>query len=174
MTRRRLKTKPPKAARQAKLIGVPEVQIVNDNFELCDAPNLATDFHRGEAVAPKVKVLTVRRKCRFHGLALHPYQIAVCQWYADAHALRYDTQGVTARYGEGVKSGKCNFDHMPTTPEQEDALANFSFARAGISPSVLGLFESVVLYGGEIGSRRFAFAIAIEQLTERIEGRVQL
>ncbi len=172
MTRRRLKTKPPKAARIARSIGVPDAQVANDTFVICEVQNHTDDDQR--AMERSRQTRTVRRKCRFHGLGLHPHQIAVCQWYADAHALRYDTQGITARYGEGVKSGKANFDHMPNTPEQEDALANFSFARAGISPAVLGLFESVVLHGGAIGSRKFAFAIAVEQLTERIEGRVQL
>ncbi len=115
---------------------------------------------------------TIRRKSRFAALDLHPHQAAACQWYADAHALRYDTQGITARYGEVLKSGKTSFDHMPKTAEQEDALANLTYARAGISPSLLPLFEAVVLRGCEIGNRRFGFVVAVEQLVERIGGRL--
>lgn len=148
---------------------LPEGQAVPGVFVAVDVANHSDGDQRRMIRSGERR--TIKRRSRFEELGLHPHQVAACEWYADAHAQRYDTQGITARYGEGVKSGNPSFDHLPKTVEQEDALADFAMARAAISPSLLGLFERVVLHGGEIGSRRFGFAVAVEQLVRQLGGR---
>lgn len=101
-------------------------------------------------------------------------QLAACLWYAEAHAARYDTLGITAKWGGGGGCGRTNFDHLPKTREQEDALANFDYAREGIAPTLIPLFERVVLHQRPLGRLRLTFRLAAQQLLERIEGRVEL
>lgn len=49
---------------------------------------------------------TVRRLTRIERMAragmIEKHHVAACEWYASAHALGYDTIGVTAQYGEGT------------------------------------------------------------------------
>lgn len=122
---------------------------------------------------------TIRRRSRL-GTApmaklLSDREINACEWYAAAYSARYETLGITANYAAvGGGRGGCNFDHGPKTKEQEQAVEHFDYARAGISPSVLELFEDVVLRCGLIGRRALAFKVAVLQLIARIEGKVEL
>jgi hypothetical protein len=172
--------KVPKLVKLAQTIGVYDAINRPGAYERADVSNHSEDDQRamvrrrGYSKDKHEGRSTLKRRSRFAELGLRQEQAAACEWYADAYAQRYETQGITARYGEGVKSGNPNFDHLPKTPEQEDAGADFGFARSAISPSLLGLFENVVLHGGPIGSRRFGFVVAVDQLLERIEGRVNL
>ena len=121
---------------------------------------------------------TIRKKTKIEKLVtakvLSAREGAACEWYADAHAMRYDTTGITAKYGDSAGGGKTNFDHLPKTREQEDAFRNFEFARAGISPMILPMFERVVLHGRPLGRLALTFRHAARQLLERIEGKVAL
>lgn len=106
---------------------------------------------------------------------LNDRELLACEWYLTNHTARYSTVGITANYApSGGSSRKTNFDHLPKTREQQTAYDHFEFARAGISRSCLGLFESVVLDAGPIGRRSLAFKIAVEQLLRQIEGSVEL
>ncbi len=176
MTRRRLKTKPPKAARQARLIGVPDAQIASGAFVLCDVQNFSEADQRHSVRSRQT--LTVRRMAKVHVLlarkVITPREAAACDWYASTHSARYDTTGTTANYGGAGGRSSTNYDHLPKTKSQQEAFDLFSEARAGIHPKLVGLFERVVLYHRPLGRLTRTFRLAIAQLVERIEGKVQL
>lgn len=187
-SRRHNKTKRARVDPVAKLaseIGVPLSQVANDRFEGCDVVNHTEADHRAMVRSLGAQMInpdarrTIRRKPKIDELKdrglINAQEAAACQWYRDAHAMRYDTLGVTARWGgAGGNNGRRDFDHMPKTPEQQIAYVNFEFARAGINRFILGMFERVVLHDRPLGKLGRSFKLAAQQLLERIEGRVQL
>lgn len=154
---------------------LPEAQRGN-GFVLTDVSNF-TDADQRHMVRSQ-KRQTLRRQPKLHELykrgILDVRQMLACEWFSQCHSLRYDTTNVSARWDRQGGSGTTNFDHLPKNREQQDAYDNFKFARAGISPSLLDLFEAVVLKGAPLGNRALAFRIAVGQLLKRIEGRVSL
>jgi hypothetical protein len=168
----------------AREIGLPTCQVAVGGFETCDVVNHTEADHRAMVRSLGAQMLnpdarrTLRRTSK---LATKPIrkllddrELAACEWYMSAHSLRYDTTGTTVRYGGVGGRASTNFDHMPKTPEQQEAYDNFEFARAGINRFLVGMFERVVLYGRPLGRLRLSFKLAAGQLLERIEGRVQL
>lgn len=94
---------------------------------------------------------TVRRLTRIEKLhragILEKHEAQACQWYADAYALGYDTLGITANYGASGGGG-CNvYTHLSRYKAQQEARADYAFARAGIPDFLVGLFDQVVLEG---------------------------
>lgn len=158
------------------LVLLPAGQARPGNFEAVDISNHSDWDQR--AMVRSGERRTIRRKPKIdelvhRGIISHR-EAAACEWYAQAHALRYDTLGITSSYGCVGGRSSSNFDHLPKTREQQDAYENFEYARAGINPFMLGLFERVVLYGRPLGKLAITFRTAARQLLERIEGRVQL
>ncbi len=172
MTRRKFKTKEPKASRTAKAIGMPDAQVKRGGMVLVDAPNLTTDVHRGEAVAPKQKVLTVRKLTKIEKLynakLLTKDEASICEWYHKTHATAYDIRGVTADYGRAGGGGCTNFIPYQGGKAMQAAKREYLFARAGIDPRLVGMFEWVVLHGRPLGQLRRTFRLAIRQLAERM------
>jgi hypothetical protein len=171
---RKIKADPVKA--RAREIGMPERQIVNGRFEKCSVSNY-TEADQRHTVRSNER-FTVRRKPKIDELVgrnvITQREGLACEWYASAHAMRYDTTGVTMRYGGAGGGGCTNFDHLPKSREQEDAYNYFSYAREGISPFFLATFERVVLYGWPIGKAGMVFRSAARELLARIEGKVAL
>ncbi len=185
MTRRSrsAKARPPREnpevrqLRELKASILTSAQSLNCSYRVVDAPNI-TDQDQREMLRGQKSGRTLYKKTRLEKLwkreILDMRELKACEWYHDAHEMRYATTGVTANYG-GVGGAACtNFDHLPKNRAQEVAFENFEYARAGISPSCLGLFEDVVLRDGCVGKRALAFNVAVEQLMNRIEGRVSL
>jgi hypothetical protein len=171
-------------ATRIALVILPAGQAYPGTFEAVDVVNHSEADHRAMVRSMGANMLnpdarrTVRRKPKLHTQhilnLLSARELAACEWYAQAHSLRYDTIGVTVRYGAvGGRSGN-NFDHLPKTREQIEAYINFEWARAGINPFMLGLFERVVLHGRPLGKLGITFRTAARQLLERIEGRVNI
>ncbi len=163
----------PKLARLARAIDMPQAQIDRGDYEAIDAPNLSTATHKGEATPPKERVPTVRRTTKIQQLVnrgtLTRAAGRVCDWYLATHTAGYETGCGTVNWdGNGGSAGWRVFSLDPKWLEQEIARRAFDAARKSISPSIVGLFELVVLHGGPMGRRSLAFHIAVEQLTKHL------
>ncbi len=174
MTRRRYKTKEPKASRIARSVGVPDAQARRGDLVLVDAPNLNATVHRGEAVAPKHKVLTVKRTTRIQQLvnrkALTPAEGKVCEWYLERHMAGYETNCTTANYGgSGAQAGWRVFSLSPRYLDQEVARRELDAARVSIDGRIVGIFERVVLHDRPIGRLAIIFRLAVRQLADHLE-----
>ena len=101
-------------------------------------------------------------------------ELLACEWYANAHAARYDTTGITANLGGTGGRSSTNFDHLPKTREQQEAFDSFEYAREGINPVGRMVLERVVLHGRPMGRLAITFRTAVRQLLAMIEGRVKL
>lgn len=121
---------------------------------------------------------TVRRRTHIEKLlsrgVLDEDEARACQWYADAHAARYDTLGVTAKYGEGGAGGYRNYDHGPKTPEQENAWYLLDHARGCIAPPLRPMFERIVIQQWRVGKVGILLKLAARQLMHGIADRVDL
>ena len=175
MAKPRRKTDEQLANEMARTL-LPASQAKRGEFKLVDVQNHSDADQRHMKRSGQAR--TIRRLTRIEKLqhrgVIDKREGAACEWYAGAHSARYDTSGVTANYGESNGAATTNFDHLPKTKAQWEALTHFDFARAGISPSCLGLFEAVVLQGAKLGNRALAFKVAVEQLLRRIEGKIAL
>lgn len=181
-TKRKPKVDP--IARRAKELGIAH-QAANDRFELHDVVNHSDADHRDMVRAIGYDTAdtndarrTLRRKPKIDELVtrkvINREEAAACAWYARMHAARYDTTGVTPNYNGAGGRSSTNFDHLPKTRQQQEAYEHFEYARAGINPFVVGMFERVVLHGRPLGKLGITFRTAARQLLDRIEGRVQL
>lgn len=161
---------------RAREIGMPERQVVNGRFEECQVANY-TEADQRHTIRSKER-FTIRRKPKIDELVgrgtISEREGLACEWYAQAHSLRYETTGVTMRYGGAGGGGRTNFDHLPKSREQEDAYLYFTYAREGISQFFLPTFERVVLYGWPLGKAGMIFRTAARELLARIEDKVAL
>lgn len=180
------KSKPDPVATLARVIGLNETQIANGKFSKCDVVNHTDADHRALAraigystnEAKDSQRQTIRRKPKIDELVVRgtisQREALACEWYAQAHSLRYDTTGVTMRYGTTGGGGCTNFDHLPKSREQEEAYEHFAYAREGINPFFLPMFERIVLYGRPLGKLGISFRTAARELLARIEDKVAL
>ena len=149
---------------------VPDVQAKRGLYLIVDAPTFA-----GETTGAGSKARTLRRKTKIEKLEgqgiINKRESEACEWYACAHSARYDVLGITARYGEYGGGGIKSYCHGPKTPEQIAAFYDYDFARAGINPRILPMFERVVLYGRPLGKLALTFRLAARQLLARLEER---
>jgi hypothetical protein len=155
---------------------VPTAQVANGRFERCGVSNHSDQDQRH--MVRSGERFTIRRKPKIDELVqrgtINEREGMACEWYAQAHALRYDTTGVTMRYGTAGGGGRTNFDHLPKSREQQDAYDHFAYAREGISSFFLPTFERVVLYGWPLGKAGMVFRSAARELLARIEDKVAL
>ncbi len=168
--------KEPKATRIARKIGMPESQVGRQDYVLHDVKN-ANDSDLSHMQRSGIRK-TVRRttkidQLRKRGIIDHREALA-CEWYAAAYAMRYDTTGTTANYGEGGSSPRTDFDHMPKTKAQWEALEHYDLAREAINPRVRQMFDRVVIEGRPLGKLAITFRTAARRLLEHIEGKVAL
>lgn len=92
-----------------------------------------------------VRKLTHLEKLKRAGV-LEPHQYAACEWYADAHALGFDTISCTANYeGGGGGGGFGAFDLCARYKHQMEARENYAWARAFVPAVYRALFEEIVI-----------------------------
>lgn len=173
--RKPTKPKPDPVLKLALNIGIPGSQIRRGDFAIRDVANHSEADQRDMQSLKRTR--TIRRKTRLEKLhqrkVINDTELKACEWYHDAHAMRYDTSGITAKYGASGHRGT-SFDHLPKNRDQEIAFWNFDFAREGICPSLRGLFDRVVIHGRPLDRLTRTFRLAVNQLITRIEGRVAL
>jgi hypothetical protein len=160
---------------------LPEIQARRGDFRLHDVQNRSEADQRHMLRSEEKK--TLQRVTRIDKLrnarVIDAHEAAACQWYADAYCAGYDTVGVTANYGgSGVRSGHL-FCHAARYREQREARDNYEFAKQGIPPFLLPLFERVVIEGvsiagatnrngRELHKLTAEFRLAANRLHERI------
>ena len=170
------KTRVDPADKLATAIGLPAAQIGRGNLVVRDVVNHNDNDQRHMVRSGHRK--TVYRKTKIEKLRdagiISPREALACEWYAVAHACRYDTTGVTARYGESSGGGCTNFDHLPKNRIQEEALWNFNDARAALNPAFVGMFERVVIQGRPLGRLAITFRTVARQLLAHVEERLGL
>lgn len=160
----------------ANEIDLPTAQRVRANLVLVDVVNF-TDADQRHMVR-QAKRQTIRKLTKIEKLAragiIDDREARACEWYAAAHAMRYDTTGTTARYGESNGGGRTNFDHMPKTKPQWEALEHYTMAREAICPTIRPMFDRVVIHGRPLGKLAITFRTAAQRLLAHIEGKVAL
>lgn len=157
-------------AQFAQIMGVPDAQIANSQFEIVDVKN-TNDNDLRHMVRSGIKK-TVRRKTKLE--KLYPAVLTLdgykaCRWLQDAHSLGYDTVGITANYSGGTGCGNRSFSHLASHMEQATARAAYAFAREGVDSILRPLLEKVVIHGRPIGRLNLSFRRAVDQLISRAE-----
>ncbi len=161
----------PKVRRLAKAIDMPQSQIDRGDYEACDVAN-RTDADQRHSVRSE-QTRTVRRTTKIQQLVkrglLNRNEGKVCEWYLHQHTAGYETAYPSANWnGNGGATGWRVFSLSPKYYEQEIARRSFDAARASINPSIVGLFDQVVLHDGPLGRRSLAFKVAVEQLDRHL------
>lgn len=157
---------------------LPAIQAVRGDFQAVDVQNHTESDQRRMVRSGEKR--TIRRRSHIdhiaHRIGLDEREASACQWYADTHAQRYDTVNVIGSYGDGCRTTKTNFDHLPSTNEQDIAAEHFYLAREAIAPVLRKLFDRVVIEGWTMLDRQAEalFRLATRQLMHRIEGFVAL
>jgi len=142
----------PKADPVAKLARsiLPEAQVRGD-LVIRDVANHTEADQRASVRSGETK--TVRRLTRVERLTragvITVDQQAACEWYSDAYELGFQTVGCTANYMGAGGGGFGAADLFSRYKAQGDARANYFYARQAIPNHLLGLFEAIVLHGGE-------------------------
>ena len=164
------------ATRLARDLDLPASQIAQAEYGICDVAN-HSDGDQRHMVRSGAK-RTVYRKTKIAKLydakIISLREAAACQWYANAHAMRYDTTGITARYGEGGGCRQTSFDHLPKTKAQEQAFWHFDTARQAIACPLLPMFERVVLYHRPLGRLTISFRTVARRLLDHVETTIGL
>lgn len=158
---------------------VPDGDAARVGLVLADVAN-QTDADQRHMVRSE-QTRTVRRLTRIERMAragmIEKHHVAACEWYAAAHALGYDTLGITARYGEGTGGGNGGHTHMARYKAQREAREDYHFAREALPAPCLDIFESVVLNGNPVThghsgreaiNRRLRFVVCADVLHGRI------
>lgn len=153
---RKVRTPEQLAAKTAKAIGLDQAQIAKADLVLAPVANW-TDADQRHMVRSEEKS-TVRRLTRIERLVrsgtIERGEAAACEAYAEWHALGYDTVGCTANYLGAGGSGFGPRELWARYRAQEKARENYLFARQGIPPMLLAMFEGVVLHGRPMASWR--------------------
>lgn len=146
---------------------LPAAQAKPGAFSLVDVANHSDGDQRHSVRSGETK--TIRRTPKIMQLVnakvITKAEALTCQWYADRHSEGFDTLGITANYG-GAGGGGCTaYTHLARHKAQMIARDEYQRARAAISPTLIGLFERVVLHGrsSRLG---LSFRLAIRQLDE--------
>lgn len=182
MTRRTRTKRSPEAslakqtAALARTADMPERQIERGGYVITET-KVANEADYRDRIRSK-QTFTVRKLTRIEKLknrgVLDEREALACEWYAKAHAARYDTQGITANYGEAFSGGNTSFDHLPKTKLQWDALAHYDLAREAIPAPTRTMFERIVIHGRPLGKLALTFRMAARRLLNYIEGKVAL
>ena len=168
MAKRSTKIRQDPATRMAKSL-LPAAQARRGDFVLVDVANHSEKDQRHSVRSGETR--TIRRTPKIMQLVnariITKAEALTCQWYADRHSEGFDTVGITANYG-GVGGGGCNaFTHLAKHKAQMIARQEYSAARASMNPTLVPLFEKVVLHGrsSRLG---VSFRLAIKQLDEHL------
>lgn len=148
---------------------VPASQNKPGAFQIVDVANRSDGDQRHSVRSGETR--TIRRTPKllqlYHAKHITKAEALTCQWYADRYTDGYHTTGITANYG-GAGGGGCNaFTHLAKHKAQMIARQEYAAARASICPTLLPLFEKVVLHGrsSRLG---LSFRLAIRQLEQHL------
>jgi hypothetical protein len=152
----------------ALAIGLPVAQL-RRGFRVVEVSN-RTDADQRHSIRSK-QTRTLRKLTRTEKLlrvgVIDAEQAAACEWYAAAHALGYDTLGVTANYEGSIGGGDAGHTHLARNRAQQGAREDYAYARGGVNAMLLPLLDRVLLQGRPIGRLGSSFRTAVRQLTER-------
>ncbi len=175
MAKQRRKTDDQIALEMARSV-LPAAQAKRREFVLVDVQNHSEADQRHMTRSGQKK--TIRRLTRIDKLykrgVIDQREAAACEWYFRAHSARYDTLGTTANYGESSGAANTNFDHLPKTKIQWEALTHYDMARAAIPAMVRPMFDRIVIEGRPLGKLAITFRTAARRLLDAIEGKVAL
>jgi hypothetical protein len=173
MSRRKERQDP--VLKQARLVGVPQIQRRPGTFAIVDIAN-RTEADQRHMVRSGEK-RTVRRMTHLEKLyarkVLTLRQLRICEWYADQHERGFATTCHISNYGSAGGSAPGSMDLLSKTRDQFIAREQYRQAKASIRPCLVGLFESVVLMRGELGDgetwrrknvTKNRFRLAVDQL----------
>lgn len=179
MTRKSRRARKPRidpVAKVALSIGVPKEQLANDNFERVDVQNWTEGDQRRTVRSGERQ--TIRRMPKVAELhrrgIIDKQELAACEWYVTQHEFERQRIRIAQWDSEGGCASDKAFGHWAPGRILEPGQSEFEFARAGINRFLLPMFERVVLHHRPLGRLTRSFRLAIHQLIERIEGRVQL
>lgn len=139
------------AVRLARRI-LPDIQASRGGVVVVDVSN-RTEAHQRHSIRSK-ETETIRHLTRIEKLqragTINAHEAQACQWYADAYALGYDTIGVTQNY-EGTGSGSSSVYCLASRYKaQQEARADYAFAKEGIPVFLLPMFERIVIEGATL------------------------
>ena len=131
-----------------RTIGIPAAQLEH-GLAIHDVANRTEADQRHSIRSQETR--TVRKLTRVEKLqragTIGREEAKACEWYASAHALGYDTLGITANYGGSGSRGGNATCHLARYKAHEEARLDYAFARVGIAGFLLPVFEAVVLEG---------------------------
>lgn len=177
---RKVRTPDQLANRLARRL-LPAEQANRGGMVIVDVSN-RTDAQQRHSIRSQ-ETETIRKLSRVEKLQragiLERHEAQACQWYADAYALGYDTIGVTADYqGSGVRAGGV-YCLASRYRAQQEARADYAYARRGIPQFLLPLFEGVVLEGrsfrssaGKAGREASRLALAFRLAANRLHEHI--
>ncbi len=160
----------PKLHRLAKSIDMPQAQIDRGDYEACDVAN-RTDAEQRHSVRSQ-QTRTVRKKTKLQKLCpsvITKDELKTCEWYQGVYSLAYEMLGTTADYGRPGGNGFDPSVVMMRSRVQRLAASDYAYARAGIDPLLVGLFERIVLHGRPMNRLGLSFRRAVRQLAERVQ-----
>lgn len=164
-----------KRMRELSGVGFPMAQARTADFVLKDVQNHTDADQRHMVRSSETK--TIRRKTRIEKLrdagVIDRDQAEACDWYLEAHTMGYETLGIVADYGRSGSGSGGAYSHLARYKAQQEAREDYAFARAGIEPWLISLFERVVLHGDSLNANGGSkvtpqFRLAAWQLHGRI------
>jgi hypothetical protein len=174
MSRRKERQDP--VLKQARLIGIPQVQRRPGTFAIVDIAN-RTEADQRHMVRSGEK-RTVRRLTHLEKMyarkILTLRQLRLCEWYADQHEKGFGVTCHISNYGGAGGSPPGSMDLLAKTRDQYLAREYYHQAKASISPKLISLFERVVLKGVDLpggaedwrrkSALKNTFRLAVDQL----------
>lgn len=152
-TKNKIRTPEQHGAKLARGLGLPEAQIARGDFRPAAVANY-TERDQRHMVRSGEKQ-TVRRMTRIERLraagTIDKHEAQACEWYAEQHALGYDTICMVANYGRSSGGKVGNHDLFAQYRIQAEARANYAFARVVLPAHWLPMFEAIVLDGRALG-----------------------
>ncbi len=166
----------PKVRRLAKAIDMPQSQIDRGDYEACDVAN-RTDADQRHSVRSE-QTRTIRKKTKLQKLKdagiINSRELSACEWYQSTYEEHYETRVRIADWSATGGASDRAYGHWPAGVVLEPGMNMIEFARQGISPAVLPMFDRVVLHGRPLGKLAITFRTAARKLLEQIEGMVAL
>lgn len=129
---------------------LPGEQATNGDLAIRDVANHSDADQRASVRSGETR--TVRRLTRVERLTragvITLDQALACEWYSGAYELGFQTVGCTANYMGAGGGGFGSGDLLARYKAQGEARANYHYARQAIPSHLIGLFEAIVLHGG--------------------------
>lgn len=157
-------------ANTAALVGLPDAQR-DHAIDVAEAPQIGTE--------PSPIKQTIRKLTRVELLArsgvLAAHEKAACEWFADVHALAFDTVGCTANYEGRSGGGFGTLDLLARYSAQARAREDYRWASGFIPEKYRPMFEAIVCRNETIsGVAARAFALGRSQAENKVRLALKL